>query len=419
MQSRLRKPLAPTTGRSIRRTSIAILASCLLLMLTCSLVAADTNPAIQLGQTLKTVQGTDRSTIAWWIPASAWEQLIYTDELLPDKIGSADPDALRNYDVFMVIDIIGDESGYRFSTAAELDGAVELSDSAGHVWTPLSDEEMGTDAKHLLQVVRPYIAEMIGSVTTSDIHLLVFSSANPDGEQYLDLSAAGAATLTVNGAEVQWELPPISQSATTVSSVSADLTGMSAREKAEILNEEGFRLAMEGDFEGALDKMNQAIAADPAFWEAAFGAGLVSELLAEYEEAIDYYTLTVEIDKSCIDAYFRRANLHMQLGKPDKAVEDYTRILDLDPTIANAHFNRGNAYLDLGDPDAAIKDYSASSDLDPSLSEPYFNKAVACESAGKYAEAKLAYEAFVSSAPAEYATYVEHAKERIEALAEY
>ncbi len=417
MRNELRGCLAYTC--SIRRAPTIILVSCLMVLLSYSLALAYTDSETQLDQSLKIVQSEDRSTIAWWIPASLWEELIYSEQSVRDKIGSADPLALRDYDVFLVIDIVKSESGYEFSTESKLAGTVELSDSAGHVWTPLSDNELGSDARSMLEAIKPYIAEMIGSVTDSDVHLLAFSSGNPEGEQYLDQSSSGTATLTVDGVEVLWDLPLFSSSKATKDSAGVDLAGMSPRNRAEALNEEGFQLALQGDYEGALDKMNQAIAADPTFWEAAFGAGFMSELLVQYEQAVDYYTLTVTIDDTCIDAYFRRANIYMQLGEPGKAVDDYTRVLDLDPQIVSAYFNRGNAYLDLGDLDAAIEDYSASSELDPSLSEPYFNKAVACESAGRYAEAKLAYEAFISVAPAEYAFYVDHAKERIEALAEH
>jgi|GEM_PF-1084720 len=405
------------------RSVIPLLISCLLLITVPGYVQANEDSqidaSIALKDTLKTIEGTDRSTIAWWIPGSAWKELITSDESLKEQSTSINLDALEDYDVFMVIDLVKEEDGYRFSSAAELEGAVELRDSAGHVWEPLSEREISSDAAELLQLVKPYMAQMIGLDDASNMHLLLFQSGNPDGEQFLDENSAGFAVLTVNQLDIQWTLPFGAPEDIGESSPTVDNASLSARERAEALNQEGLQLALGGDLEGALKKFDAAIAADPTFWEPAFTAGVVSELMAQYEGAIEYYSLAIQVDSQCLDAYLNRGDLYMALGQPAKAVEDYSQVLDLDPTMATVYFNRGNAYVAMGDLEAAIEDYTMTSALQPELVETYFLKAVICESVGRYVEAKSAYEEFVARAPEEYAQYVELARQKIEEMAEY
>ena len=71
MRNELRGCLAYTC--SIQRAPTIILVSCLMVLLSYSLALAYTDSETQLDQSLKIVQSEDRSTIAWWIPASLWE----------------------------------------------------------------------------------------------------------------------------------------------------------------------------------------------------------------------------------------------------------------------------------------------------------------------------------------------------------
>ncbi len=60
--------------------------------------------------------------------------------------------------------------------------------------------------------------------------------------------------------------------------------------------------------------------------------------------------------------------------------------------------------------DRAIADFTKSLELDPKLADAYFTKALALEAAGRQAEAREAYTAFLRHAPPEAKDQIEQAR---------
>jgi tetratricopeptide (TPR) repeat protein len=63
--------------------------------------------------------------------------------------------------------------------------------------------------------------------------------------------------------------------------------------------------------------------------------------------------------------------------------------------------------------DKAIGDFNKSLELDPKLADAYFSKALALEAAGRPAEAREAYAAFLRYAPPEAKDQIEQARSKI------
>jgi len=60
--------------------------------------------------------------------------------------------------------------------------------------------------------------------------------------------------------------------------------------------------------------------------------------------------------------------------------------------------------------DRAVAEFIKSLELDPTLADAYSNKAMALESAGRQAEAREAYAAFIRCAPPEAREQIEQAR---------
>ena len=118
---------------------------------------------------------------------------------------------------------------------------------------------------------------------------------------------------------------------------------------------------------------------------------------------------------SAVD-YNNRGIAYSDKGLYDQAIADYTKALELNPKDADAYYNRGLAFRKQGLYDQAIADYTKTLELNPKDAEAYYNKALACEDGGRIKEAIEAYQGFIQYAPSQYASYVEYAKQRIQAL---
>jgi tetratricopeptide (TPR) repeat protein len=84
--------------------------------------------------------------------------------------------------------------------------------------------------------------------------------------------------------------------------------------------------------------------------------------------------------------------------------------LEINAANDNAHYFRGLAYFYQSLYDKAIGDFNKCLELDPKLADAYFNKALALEAAGRQAEAREAYAAFLRFAPPEAKDQIEQAR---------
>jgi tetratricopeptide (TPR) repeat protein len=147
----------------------------------------------------------------------------------------------------------------------------------------------------------------------------------------------------------------------------------------------------QGDLDGALADLNQAIRLEPqhgTWWGA---RGLVHDGLHEDEPALRDFAEALRLDPQDARTFNNRGLAYKAVREYERAIRDYSQALRLDPDWSDAYFNRANAYKALKEYDPAIRDYTDAIRLDTKWSDAFFNRANAQRSRGAYQKAAQDY----------------------------
>jgi tetratricopeptide (TPR) repeat protein len=121
-----------------------------------------------------------------------------------------------------------------------------------------------------------------------------------------------------------------------------------------------------GDVEGALDDLNQALRFNPHYVPAYCSRGNIRRGKGDLAGALADYNQAIRLDPNYANAYNGRGRIRQARGDLDGALADYDHAIHLAPLHANAHNNRGNARRAKGDLVGAIADYAQAVQLEAS-----------------------------------------------------
>ena len=100
---------------------------------------------------------------------------------------------------------------------------------------------------------------------------------------------------------------------------------------AEILNEKGESLLIEGNYPGALGYFDQAIAADTGYVPARVNRGIVLLSLGKAPEALLSFEIVIDRDPDNAQAWIYRGDALTSLGRQDEARESYQQAGKIEP----------------------------------------------------------------------------------------
>jgi tetratricopeptide (TPR) repeat protein len=150
--------------------------------------------------------------------------------------------------------------------------------------------------------------------------------------------------------------------------VSATLTAddlfITAQEKSET-----------GDYPGAINDYNRALAIDPKFLEIYFRRGIARSLNQDWSGAEADYTRAISIDAEHPETYLHRGSMRNIQSNWQGAKIDFNTAIYLNPNIAAAYLGRGFALCELNDCQRGLKDYDRAIALAPNSAEAYQRRA--------------------------------------------
>ncbi|MCU0511716.1 MAG: tetratricopeptide repeat protein [Anaerolineae bacterium] len=111
-----------------------------------------------------------------------------------------------------------------------------------------------------------------------------------------------------------------------------------------------------GDFQAAIDLMDEAIAEQPEYAESYLVRGAAYSQLENYDRAIADFTTAIELLPYEANLYLFRGNAYVALGDNAAALADYSRAIELNPRYEQAFSNRSFLSEQLGDDDASAVD---------------------------------------------------------------
>jgi predicted O-linked N-acetylglucosamine transferase (SPINDLY family) len=142
----------------------------------------------------------------------------------------------------------------------------------------------------------------------------------------------------------------------------------------------------------ALDLIDRAIEANPAFAQAYCSRGNALFLLMRYPAAMESYDKAIHLDPAQAEAHHNRGAALNAMKQPEEALQSYTEALRLNPDYVEAHCSRGNTLLSLKQYQAAVDSYDKAIRLNPKYAEAYNNRGSALLDLLQYEAAVESYD---------------------------
>ncbi len=142
------------------------------------------------------------------------------------------------------------------------------------------------------------------------------------------------------------------------------------------LYQEGLNKYDVGNYEGAIEDLNQVIESDPKNALAYNRRGDAYYRLGDYEQAQADSSQAISLNPQDANAYFDRGFAFSELGKYKEAIADYTQAIKLNSDNAYAYYGRGLARAQLKDNKGAIGDFSKAIALKPQYTEAYLQRGI-------------------------------------------
>ncbi len=162
----------------------------------------------------------------------------------------------------------------------------------------------------------------------------------------------------------------------------------------------GRDLQQEGDFQGAIECYERAIAIEPNNAIGYSNLGVIKQQLGEFAEAIAYYRQALEIDPNLAETLSNLGSALADAGETAEAIATYDRALSLNPNCAEALINLGLAREEEGDLVEAINCYQQAIQVNPNCAEAYLNLGIVLEEQGKLDEALVVCQQAIQQFPA-------------------
>ncbi|TAG92647.1 MAG: tetratricopeptide repeat protein [Oscillatoriales cyanobacterium] len=172
---------------------------------------------------------------------------------------------------------------------------------------------------------------------------------------------------------------------------------------ADLAESELFRgrdLQQQGEFQGAIECYERAIAIDANSAIAYSNLGVIKQQLGEFAEAIAHYRKALEIDPNLAEILSNLGSALADVGETEEAIAVYDRALSLNPNCAEAWINLGLAREVQGDLVEAVNCYQQGIQVNPNCAEAYLNLGIALEEQGKLDEALVICQQAIQQFPA-------------------
>ncbi|MCL2776968.1 MAG: tetratricopeptide repeat protein [Polyangiaceae bacterium] len=129
-------------------------------------------------------------------------------------------------------------------------------------------------------------------------------------------------------------------------------------------------------------------------------ASSLDEDPASFEQAVALYEKAILLDPSLAIAYTNLGNVRFRMGDELGAEELYRRALEIDTRQPEAHYNLGYVLLERGLAKEAVSYFEAAIKSDPRFADAHYNLAMAYESLGDKARARVHWKVYLDVEPA-------------------
>jgi tetratricopeptide (TPR) repeat protein len=151
---------------------------------------------------------------------------------------------------------------------------------------------------------------------------------------------------------------------------------------ARAFSNRGGAYIRKGQYDRAIQDLDQAIRRDPNYAQAFQSRGTAYSLRGQYERAIGDFNQAIQLDPKSAASFYGRGDTYNVQGQYERAIQDFDRAIRLKPDLAPIFFaatfhERGLAYAGKGQYDRALQDYDQAIRLYPNLAQAFYDRGAA------------------------------------------
>lgn len=144
-------------------------------------------------------------------------------------------------------------------------------------------------------------------------------------------------------------------------------------EASETMALKAYDLYEQGRMHEALEKLDQAIGANPANTSLYFNKALAFDALERFEEAIECYNTALEARPNDPEIYNSLAVDYTRTGLYDLAITTFARAIEIDPMFEPAYCNQIITYAEMGSFDKAEEVFYLAQQINPDCPLCFYN----------------------------------------------
>ncbi len=160
-----------------------------------------------IDETQKQSEASDEMTLIWWIPETFWKVNFEQDGDITPKQAEDFMKTLRPYTVLVVVDgKIGTFGTITYKTETIVRNNIQIIDSQGTAFRPLSDDKVSNEAKTMLSMMKPILVNMLGPLG-QNMHFVLFTAKNAKSEDIINVAKEGTFLVRLDNRDFKWRLP--------------------------------------------------------------------------------------------------------------------------------------------------------------------------------------------------------------------
>lgn len=165
----------------------------------------DINALIQ--ETQKRSDEPGEMTFVWWIPEEYWQASFSQNPNMSAAQIEEFLKVFRPYTIIAVVDgTVGTYGNVTYKTEAEMRSNIQIVDSQGNIYIPLSETEVNVDTKSFLAMMKPVLANALGPIG-QNMYFFLFPAKNKDGLGIAEAKKEGIFLVKLGEREFRWKLP--------------------------------------------------------------------------------------------------------------------------------------------------------------------------------------------------------------------
>jgi hypothetical protein len=170
----------------------------------CQDVPTDINVLIQ--ETQKLSPKPDEVTLVWWLPEEFWKMSFASSGLDSSQADSF----LKVVNPYLIVIVVDGNSGpfgaVTYKSESSIRESIQCSDNSGTRYHPLREEQINSDMKNFLLMMKPILSNMLGPMG-QNMHFVLFPAKNDKGVSLLDAKKEGIFIIKLGEREFKWRLP--------------------------------------------------------------------------------------------------------------------------------------------------------------------------------------------------------------------